>query len=315
MKWKTNVIVNALVILLFSGAWAQDGMQSITDPVKVFETGYLQVVGVSEEGQSRYQALRAAQIVAQRDILEALKGLNLYGTTSVKDGMLGSDEINTTVNGFLHGAVKCGQNFNAAKGYAQVCMRLNIRGKGGLYDIILPLMQKDNMMPEEKQAFNPGNRPLIPQVVSPTPNPSNGKPAPAAPSPIPEPPKETKPEVKAPSELAHPYDGLIVDARDFKFRPALVNRVLAEGDEVIFEPSRIQSNILVERGCGGFTTDDGKARALLESWGSKNPMMIKCTDVKKFTDAKISKDDAAAIYVNDKKSNLLAQARVVFLLK
>ena len=29
----------------------------------------------------------------------------------------------------------------------------------------------------------------------------------------------------------------------------------------------------------------------------------------------VAKDDAAAIYVNDQKSNLLAQARVVFILK
>ena len=124
-----------------------------------------------------------------------------------------------------------------------------------------------------------------------------------------------KPEVKAPSELTHPHDGLIIDARSFKFRPALVNRVLTEKDEVVFEPSKIASTVLVERGCGGFTTDDGKAKALLESWGSKNPMIIKCTDVQKFTDAKISQDDAAAVYVNDQKSNLLAQARVVFILK
>ena len=84
---------------------------------------------------------------------------------------------------------------------------------------------------------------------------------------------------------------------------------------MVFEPSKILSNVLVERGCGGFTTDDGKAKALLESWGSKNPMVVKCTDVRKFTDAKISQDDAAAVYVNDQKSNLLAQARVVFILK
>jgi hypothetical protein len=310
---------------MFTSLWASDNMQTITDPVKVFETGYLQVVGTSEEGQTRYKAVRAAQVVAQRDMVEVIEGLSLYGTTSIKDGMLQSDEINTTVKGFLRGAVKCGENYDAGKGYAEVCMRVNIRGKGGLYDIILPLMKEDKLMPDKKPAFNPPSPALVPKVMNT--EKSAGTAADVAvaatienvPAPQPGTSVQTgnmpKPEVKAPSQLTNPYDGLIVDARDFRFRPALVNRVLTENDEVVFEPSKILSNILVERGCGGFTTDDGKAKALLESWGSKNPMIVKSTDVQKFTDAKITKDDAAAIYVHDQKSNLLAQARVVFILK
>ena len=121
--------------------------------------------------------------------------------------------------------------------------------------------------------------------------------------------------MEAPSQLTNPHDGLIVDARGFQFRPALVNRILTEKEQVVFDPSKILSNVLVERGCGGFTTDDSKAKALLENWGSKNPLLIQCVDVHNLTEAKISQDDAAAVYVNDQKSNLLAQARVVFILK
>lgn len=111
------------------------------------------------------------------------------------------------------------------------------------------------------------------------------------------------------------FDGLIVDVRDFQFRPALVNTVVTDGDKVVFDPSKILSAILVERGCGGFTTDPNKAKALLESWGCKNPMIVKGLGVVKMTNAKVSSDDAAAIYLSDQKSNLLAQAKVVFLLK
>ena len=302
MNWKTIIFVFILCISMQMSAWAADEMQTVTDPVKVFEAGYLQVVGASEEGQSRYRALRAAQVVAQRDLLEVMQGLQLFGSTTVKDGMLESDDIKTSVEGFLKGALKCGQTFDQSKGYAEVCMRLNIRGKGGLYDIILPLLTEEKLMPEEKPSFNSNSADLKTAVTD---TESSG------PALIP----DAKAAVKAPSELTNPHDGLIIDARDFEFRPALVNRVLSENDEVLFEPSKILSNVLVERGCGGFTTDDGKARALLESWGSKNPMIVKCTDVRKFTDARIAQDDAAAIFVNDQKSNLLSQARVVFILK
>jgi hypothetical protein len=315
MNWKTMVSVFLLCVGVQSSAWAAEEMQAVTDPVKVFEAGYLQVVGVSEEGQTRYQALRAAQVVAQRDLLEVMQGLKLFGSTSVKDGMLQSDEIKTSVEGFLKGAVKCGQTYNESKGSGEVCMRLNIRGKGGLYDIILPLMKDDKLMPEKRPTFKPAAPALTPMVVDTA---TSGQAADTAQAQAQVPDSKAAPpkaEVKAPSELTNPHDGLIIDARDFQFRPALVNRVLTDKDDVVFEPSKILSNVLVERGCGGFTTDDGKAKALLESWGSKNPMVVKCTDVRKFTDAKISQDDAAAVYVNDQKSNLLAQARVVFILK
>ena len=59
----------------------------------------------------------------------------------------------------------------------------------------------------------------------------------------------------------------------------------------------------------------GKAKALLSSWGSKNPMVVKAVGVYKSTDAEVSSDDAAAIFVHNEKSNFLAEARVVFLLK
>jgi hypothetical protein len=303
------------VFSLFSVVWAADEWESITAPVKVFEEGYIQVTGASEEGQSRYKAMRAATVIAQRDLLEVLEGIRLYGQTTVKDGMLRSDDIRTTIQGFLRGAVKCGDKFHSDRGYAEVCMRLYIRGKGGLYDVILPLIKENKLKPEQGHYYKPK---LIPKILSETP-------APPKKADVAVPPKvkdvtsvtkpEVKPEVVKPSEITVVYDGIIIDVRDFQFKPALVNTILTEKDEIVFDPSKILSSVLVERGCGGFTTDPNKAKALLESWGSKKPMMLKGIGVVKMTNAKVSVDDAAVIYVHDKKSNLLAQAKVVFLLK
>ena len=298
---KKSLIIAGLCIGLISGAFAQDSWQPVTDSNSVFQEGYVQVVGASEEGQSRYRALRAAQVVAQRDLLEALQGLTLTGSTSVADGMLESDEIKTKVEGFLKGAMKCGEKYHADQRYAEVCMRVNIRGRGGVYETLLPLVKEDKLIKEKKPAYQPSPAEITQAAANVE--------AMAAKT------GETKPVVAPPTELENPHDGLIIDARGFSFRPALVNRVLTDNEQVVFDPSKILSNVLVERGCGGFTTDDGKAKALLDNWGSKNPMLIKCVDVSNFTEAKISKDDAAAVYVHDQKSNLLAQARVVFVLQ
>jgi hypothetical protein len=320
------VVLGALAIV--AGAWAQGEWKSVTEPNQIFEEGYIQVTGISEEGQKRFAAVRAATVVAQRDLLEILEGLRLYGETHVRDGMLQSDQIRTTVQGFVRGAMKCGERYNDSKGYAEVCMRVNIRGKGSLYEVILPLIRDKTIMPPETSYYKPK---LIPKAVTEAaPAPSQKEvavtPPPVAP---PRPPaaqvKETvkpeavpvppRPEVAKPSEIKVVFDGLIVDVREYPFKPALVNTVVTENDEVVFDPSKILSSVLVERGCGGFTTDPNKAKALLESWGSKNPMTLTGVGVLKMTNARITPDDASAVYVHDKQSSLLANARVVFLLK
>ena len=323
MKKLLGLLVMLLAMFTFlPGIWAEDTWQSVTDPTQIFEEGYIQVIGISEEGQSRYKATRAATVVAQRDLLEIMEGLRLSGQTTVRDGMLQSDDIRTSISGFLRGAVKCGEKYHDDRQYAEVCMKLNIRGKGGLYDVILPLIKENKIQrvtPElPTKVYKPKLVPKVmgTEVVEETVQkkvPEMGDKAATV--------TETVSETVAVVEKAPPpppaiiFDGLIVDVRDFKFRPALVNTVVTEGDKVVFDPSKILSPILVERGCGGFTTDPGKAKALLESWGSKKPMIVKGVGVVKMTNAKVSSDDATAIYLSDQKSNLLAQAKVVFLLK
>ena len=305
MKKIFGLIAVLLTMAAFiPGPWAQDNWQNVTNSTQIFEKGYIQVTGMSGEGQSRYKAFRAATVVAQRDLLEIIEGVRLSGETTVKDGMLQSDNIRTSVNGFLRGAIKCGEKYHENGRYAEVCMKIHIRGKGSLYDVILPLIKEEKI---QKVASDfPSNYytpDLVPKVIG----------TEAVPETLAEPSAIVN--AKIPDATAVIFDGLIVDLRDFQFRPAIVNTVLTEEDKIVFDPSKILSAILVERGCGGFTTDMNKARALLESWGSKKPMTVKGIGVVKMTNAKISANDAAAIYISDQKNNLLAQAKVVFLLK
>lgn len=323
MKKTTGFLILLFGMFVFApGLYAEDTWQQVTTPAKIFEEGYIQVVGASEEGQSRYRAMRSATVVAQRDLLEVVEGLRLSGETTVKDGMLQSDDIRTGINGFLRGAVKCGETYHDDGRYGEVCMQLNIRGKGGLYDVILPLIKDQKIqkaIPDLPQDYYKPK--MIPKVIDTevveavsrkeVPVQGYGKKETAV-----ETLTETGAALKTPPKApAVAYDGLIVDVRDFQFRPALVNNIVTENDKIVFDPSKILSSILVERGCGGFTTDPGKAKALLETWGSKKPMMVNGIGVEKMTNAKIAADDAATIYLSDQKSNLLANAKVVFLLK
>jgi hypothetical protein len=81
---------------------------------------------VRRKRQIRYRATRAAQVVAQRDLLEFPKGLNLIRSISDKDGILQSDEIKTSADGFLRGVLMCGKMYDSTKGCAEVCMRVGL---------------------------------------------------------------------------------------------------------------------------------------------------------------------------------------------
>ncbi len=313
-----------IAVMLFAGsALAGDKIVEVVHPDDVFQKGYIQVIGESEAGQSRYRAKRAAEVVAQRRLLEIFQGLRLSGATTVRDGMLTSENIKTRVEGTLRGATPCGESFDRTEGYARVCLRLNLHGHDSVYSAFEDVILKspEELKVREIPAFEP-EKEKLPEVL---PLPVETKQEVVAEAPV-EPKKPAVVEEnpiptteEAASKIQEvvktPIDGIIVDVRDFDFKPALVNRILTENNEVLFDPSKVLNQVLIERGCGGYTTDLQKARALLESWGSKSPVVLKGKTVQNVTDAVVSTEDATAVFAYDQQYNLLAQARVVFVLK
>nr|WP_203544523.1 hypothetical protein [Desulfovibrio sp. JC022] len=318
-------------VVLFAGsAVAGEKIVEVVNQDEVFQKGYIQVIGESEAGQSRYRAKRAAEVVAQRRMLEIFQGLRLSGKTTVRDGMLASERVRTTVDGTLRGAVPCGESFDRTEGYARVCLRLNLHGHDSVYSAFDEIILKEpkELKIREIPAFKPETLPEIiapkvedkkEEVIAKVEAPSEVVEKVEVPAKVEkvEPPVQTTEPAseKIQEAVATPIDGIIVDVRDFDFKPALVNRILTEKNEVLFDPSKVLNQVLIERGCGGYTTDLQKARALLESWGSKSPMVLKGKTVQNVTDAVVSVEDAATVFAFDQKYNLLAQARVVFVLK
>jgi len=275
---KRIVAIAFCVLMLASTAFAQGQFQAVNTPPAIFENGYIQVVGESEAGQSRYQAKRAAKVVAQRDLVEIIKGLNLIGGTTVGEGMLQVDSIQTTVKGFLQGAVVVGEEYVTGEGYARVALRLNLRGSNSLYDTLAPTLQQ------------PPAQLNVPQMPA------------------------FQPQAVAVPAQPQIFDGLIIVVEGTNFKPALANRIITESNDVLFEPSKVSPKMLIERGCGGYTTTQAKAKALLASWGSKNPLVVKCSKVMKNTEAVVSVQDATTIFEQNQKTNMLPQAKVVFVL-
>ncbi|MGN7613811.1 hypothetical protein ACQZV8_17200 [Magnetococcales bacterium HHB-1] len=267
----------------------------ITQPFDAFQQGYIQVIGFSSGGQDPFRAKRAATIVAYRDLLEQFKGISLQGTTTVGQGMLQNDLVSTQVKGFLRGAQKCGERYHPGQGYAEVCMRLYLRGRGGVYDVVFPLMAKEGLVSKPLM----GGAPLGSMAA-----PYNAMPSPSSMQPVPQPSVTTTASA----------DGLIIELSGITFKPAIENRILNKNGEILFGPSKIASSILVDRGCGGFTNQVDKARGLLQSWGSQSPMVVKAVSSRQGTDVVVNAADSAAIFSADQQKQFLSQAKVVFVI-
>ena len=111
------------------------------------------------------------------------------------------------------------------------------------------------------------------------------------------------------------YDGIIIDATGYSFRPALINRVFTQKGEVLYDPSKVSQKILIEKGCGEYTNSVPKAQSALESRGVKNPLIIKAAGTTNPTDLQVSEDDAVKIFSANQKTGFLADAKVAFVLK
>ncbi len=89
--------------------------------------------------QARAMATRGAIVVAQRNLLEIIQGVNVVSETTVKDMMVQSDYIYTRVDGVVKGAQQIGDAIEK-DGMIEVTMRVPIYESNGLapavYDAI-----------------------------------------------------------------------------------------------------------------------------------------------------------------------------------
>jgi hypothetical protein len=250
-----------------------------TTPSQAFINGQLIVKGEGAApadrpislGQKKILAIRAAQVVAYRNLAEFIQGVNVYGETLVKDAAVSSDIIKTKVEAMIKGAQVLSEQYDPMSELGVVYVKIDMFGAAGLAGQMLPAL-----LP---------TLPSAPQF---------------APQAIP---------------VMEPFDGLIIDVTDFAFKPALINRIVNDKGEAVYEPSKIAQEILIKKGCGDYTNDTGKAKAILAERNLKNPLIVKAKGVVKSTDVEVTGDDAVRIFGANQKSSFLQGANVVFLLK
>lgn len=232
-------------------------------------------------GQRRLTAIRAAEVAAQRALAELLKGVSITGETTVRDAELESDVIKSSVNAFIKGFQPVVKDWNERDDTALVILKVGMSGPRSF-----GAMMYEKILTEPK----------IQKEID--------KPVYVAPA-----------EIPATLPVAQPYDGLIIDATAYSFRPALINRIFNPKGEVLYDPAKISQKVLVEQGCGEYTNSVDKARAALRKRGVNNPLVVAASGTVSPSDLQVTNDTALQIFSANQNNGFMADARVAFVLK
>jgi hypothetical protein len=228
--------------------------------------------------QRELMAKRAAVVVAQRAVAEYLEGFALTSDTLVDQGMTVRDIIRSATASFVKGTQVVFQEYSKEDDLAVAIIKIGMHGPKGFASM---MYEKINSNPELKKAVS-----------------------------------TDKPTFKvAPAVLDQVYDGLIIDAGEQDFRPALINRIFTSKGEVIYDPAKVSQKVLVEQGCGEYTNSVDKAKAALEKRGVKNPLVVKASGSLNKADLQVSEADAVTVFSANQKSSFFAAAKVAFVLK
>ncbi len=288
-----SIVVISGILLLFTGAgFCQDkGNISMSEWVEKvnqgsvnWSQGYIEAVGIGAvpeksigKSNARPMAFRAAVIVAQRNLLEITKGVQIDSATTVRDFMVESDVINTQVNGMVKGAVVVqGSEVYKADGTVEVTLRMPLYGN--LSQIIMPL------------------------AIAKPPAPPEPSPAPVVTAP------PTTPEAPA------AYTGMVVDARGMQARPAMSPRVFDEDGKEVYGSANVDREYAVQQGMSGYARDLTAAQS--NQRVTANPITVKAlrTSGAGKSDLIISNADAQQIRSAAETMTFMKKCRVMVVL-
>ena len=274
----------------------------------------------------------AAKAIAQRDLLSALKGVNIDSETTVENMIATSDIIKTRVEGCLHGAVVVSER-ELPGGY-EVTMQVPLFGtSNSVAPIVMQRPTTRASFPQPVQSVEPAQPVTNINITINNTNDNessanntnttdtdiNNVPSkPSVSTPATKPTIPTKPSVKIPSTRPYTpssaavggFTGLIVDCRGLGLKPVMSPVIKNENGEPIYGYKNLDYDKIIEIGTAGYSTDSTNvARA------GSNPLVVRAVKIDGSTKGNpvISVADANRVLIENNSSGFLDKMNVVFL--
>jgi len=290
--WNYTIFAVVLAVLFFTGpVFAQQQMYGGSDGfVQNFDNGGVdwQSGRVTAKGlgatpanaanmaQARAMAVRAATVVARRNLLEIIKGVQIDSQTIVRNYMVENDVVESRVRGFLQNSQILDTAY-MSDGSVEVTVGIALRG--GFADVVLP----------QSMPFKPAP-PMAPATATPE-----------MPAPMPE-------------ATGAAYTGLLVDARGLSARPAMSPKILDENGMEVYGSASVSREYAIQQGMAGYAKDTEKAARNPRI--AANPFTVKATAVKgkSNTDFVIGANEANMLRDLAKTQNFMEKCKVMIVL-
>lgn len=304
-KIKVLVTVISCTLYAFSALAADDFGKGAVN----WTEGYVEAIGygtsntTGNKGKDRINARRAAEVSAQRALLETIKGVHISSESTVQDSMLKDDHIRARVDGVVKGAQIIDEKveWEGNSPVASVTMRICLNGgasqcKGTSLVNVLnlekrpdpPFVPKNSLiaLPHSKQEKLPG-RPVM--------DPSTDK---------------ARPFV---CDLTKPVTGVVFTLEGRYFERSLLPVVVTQADNelvTVYSAKIVKPSVI--RTFGAVRYADTVDNAVKATQLGGNVLVVPAADITKDNMVLISSQDAATIKETLAHGNdYLGEAKVV----
>lgn len=288
---RTVVSVNAVVERYGEGVinWSQGYVEATGEAV--YPQG-------KPKAQARLMARRGAMLDAQRNLLETLMGVRISAASIMRDYEVISDEVRTTLEGFIKGAQVVREQ-DKGDSYL-VVMRIPLSGDLAnlVHTLQLEPEQIDPNLSKEKSAH------FTPPVIKP------------AQTPLPSPPPLPKLAPDLPKIMEGPFTGLVIDCRGLGVWPSMSPKIRRIDGSELWGTLNVSPEYVIEHGIVVYIRDskDLNHPQIVARIG-KRPLVVRAVGaVGKFrTDPLLFEEDAQKVVEENKKYRFLDQLRVAFI--
>lgn len=247
--------------------------------------------------QARLMARRAAQADAQRQLLEAMNGVQVDADTTVENMMLASDVIHTHVSGILRGARIVDEQYT--DGAYFVTMQVDMFGSSNsLASAVFDRSSPVESFPAPVASVEPS----VP-TVSVTVDVSPGLPSlPNIPS------SASIPTVSRGKPMGN-VTGLIVDCRGLGLSPVMSPVIKNQNGTPIYGHKNLDSRYVIANGMVSYASDMGNvARA------GSNPLLVRAISLDNHnSNPVLSVADANLVLMENDVTGFLDKTNVVFI--
>lgn len=225
--------------------------------------------------QARAMAKRAAVVDAQRNLLEAIHGVQVTAETTVQNFAIADDTIKTKVSGIVKGA-KIVHEQQFANGTYQIIMRINLFGQGSIGEAITNSVKSTtpDLLLSPSPAYKPAELPLT---------------------------------------VNSGYTGLVIDVTGLPLTRAMSPVVFDDTGRKIYGHENIIPQYVVSQGMIDYmcTTEDLRTLELGQSRAGTKPITVKALALRDHNvNIIISQADADKILAANMQDNFLMQTRV-----